>query len=191
MECVVVPLQTEICAGLSFSNSYNSLFVMAFWSDGMDFFFSRKTILFILIWFGFISFHSISSDSFVSRTLCDCDVQLTENLLAVVQCVVADRPDMCPILLRSLLRLLETGAATLAKNAKYGRFVLHIVKSYKKQVKCCFWLSWKMWACVFVSVCSRPWHVCYCSNKSQTWYGHSHLWHFTSRYHCSWLLTFI
>ena len=62
------------------------------------------------------------------------DIQLDENLLTVVQCVIGGHPDLTPDLVDSAVRLLETGAALLAKNAKYGRLILNFVKAYRNQV---------------------------------------------------------
>ncbi|XP_076438987.1 uncharacterized protein LOC143277904 isoform X2 [Babylonia areolata] len=68
------------------------------------------------------------------RRLCGSDLQLTDSLLPVVQCVLGQQPDLGSDLLLSLLRLMETGAVSLARNAKYGRMVLNFVKSYKNQI---------------------------------------------------------
>ena len=51
-----------------------------------------------------------------------------------MQHVLGSHPDLNPDLVDGAVRLLETGAAPLAKNAKYGRLVLNFIKLYKNQV---------------------------------------------------------
>ena len=52
----------------------------------------------------------------------------------MVQCVIGGHPDLTPDLVDCTVRLLETGATLLAKNAKYGRLILNFVKAYRNQV---------------------------------------------------------
>ncbi|KAL8622298.1 hypothetical protein ACOMHN_043302 [Nucella lapillus] len=68
------------------------------------------------------------------RRLCRPGTQLDVNLLSVVQCVLGQQLDLSSNLLESVLQLLETGSAPLARNAKYGRLVLNFVKNYKTQM---------------------------------------------------------
>ena len=62
------------------------------------------------------------------------DIQLDENLLTVVQCVIGGHPDLTPDLVDCTVRLLETGTTLLAKNAKYGHLILNFIKAYRNQV---------------------------------------------------------
>ena len=77
---------------------------------------------------------SIFQSYVIFRGLCSLDIQLDQNLLTVVQCVIGGHPDLTPDLVDCTVRLLETGATLLAKNAKYGRLILNFVKAYRNQV---------------------------------------------------------